>query len=482
MALQIRRGTNAERLTITPAEGELVYTTDSKKLFVGDGSTVGGNASATGIVSVLADTSPQLGGTLDLNGQNINGTGNIDINGTITATGNINLGDGAEDNIIIGGQIGSHLTPTTTESFDLGSAAITWRELHTKRIFAQDIVARDVTGRQGTFEGLEVDGIIAAESFAGSIIANDSTVLVDAVTGRLSGQFEGNVTGNVVGDVVGDLTGSVFADDSTLLVDAVNGLLTGNLTGNVTGNVTGDLTGDVTGNVTGSHFGYQIGDMTGSVFADDSSVIVDSVNQALTAIDITGTHMFSATYEGQTATFEDRTADNQGTITLRRKVSGTISDNKPYGLIYFSKNDDEGALVPTLIQGGKNSFRIVNDPAGVGSSNNELFNLSWYYNKLGVGYRNPTGDERLQVNGSAAIDGYLDVEQVRISGNSISTNVSNANLQLSANGTGTIELDIPTQATVGAAGAAAAVPATPSTYLKINVGGTDYVVPAFAVS
>ena len=43
MSLKIRRGTNADRLTITPLEGELIYTTDGKSLYVGDGSTVGGN-------------------------------------------------------------------------------------------------------------------------------------------------------------------------------------------------------------------------------------------------------------------------------------------------------------------------------------------------------------------------------------------------------------------------------------------------------
>jgi hypothetical protein len=43
MSLKIRRGTDAERLTITPAEGELIYTTDTKELYIGDGSTVGGN-------------------------------------------------------------------------------------------------------------------------------------------------------------------------------------------------------------------------------------------------------------------------------------------------------------------------------------------------------------------------------------------------------------------------------------------------------
>jgi hypothetical protein len=42
MALKIRRGTDTVRQTITPSEGELVYTTDTKKIFVGDGSTLGG--------------------------------------------------------------------------------------------------------------------------------------------------------------------------------------------------------------------------------------------------------------------------------------------------------------------------------------------------------------------------------------------------------------------------------------------------------
>lgn len=43
MALKLRRGSDLQRLTITPQEGELLYTTDTKKLYVGDGSTTGGN-------------------------------------------------------------------------------------------------------------------------------------------------------------------------------------------------------------------------------------------------------------------------------------------------------------------------------------------------------------------------------------------------------------------------------------------------------
>jgi len=43
MSLQIRRGTTAELATIVPDSGEPIWTTDAKKLYVGDGNTIGGN-------------------------------------------------------------------------------------------------------------------------------------------------------------------------------------------------------------------------------------------------------------------------------------------------------------------------------------------------------------------------------------------------------------------------------------------------------
>jgi len=110
MSLRIRRGTDAQRQTVTFDQGELVYTTDTLKLFVGDGVTAGGNnigkalagtglvfdtitqtlqATATGsggIASVSADTNPALGGNLNISGHNIVGTGNIATTGTIFST------------------------------------------------------------------------------------------------------------------------------------------------------------------------------------------------------------------------------------------------------------------------------------------------------------------------------------------------------------------------------------------------------------
>jgi hypothetical protein len=97
MALKLRRGTNSARSGFIPAQGELIYTTDTKLVYVGDGTTAGGNAlggGGGGITSVISDTTPTLGGNLTLNSHNIQGTGNINITGNITTVGPLTVGGG----------------------------------------------------------------------------------------------------------------------------------------------------------------------------------------------------------------------------------------------------------------------------------------------------------------------------------------------------------------------------------------------------
>ena len=104
MALQLRRGTSGTRTSIVPDAGELIYTTDNKLVYVGDGSTAGGTlVSGGGSNDIVNDTTPQLGGNLDVNGRSIvsasngniviapNGTGTILLNGNITKTGELNI-------------------------------------------------------------------------------------------------------------------------------------------------------------------------------------------------------------------------------------------------------------------------------------------------------------------------------------------------------------------------------------------------------
>ncbi len=184
--LRIKRGTKTALQSspgYVPAEGELVYTTDSKEVFVGDGATTGGTP-----VSVSTQNLEDLGNVQALAAQN--------------------------DQILV--YNGTQWAATDNPAIDV----------------------------------------------RGNIYGDDSTLLVDAINGRIVGPVvTSSVTAtNVVGNLTGDVVGSV--------------------TGNVVGNSTGTHFGNVNGNVTG--------DVTGSVFGDDSSPIIDAINNRVSG-EIVGT-------------------------------------------------------------------------------------------------------------------------------------------------------------------------------------------------
>jgi len=60
----------------------------------GAGSFTFETIAGSGITEVLSDTTPQLGGNLDINSNNITGTGDITITGTVTATDFVSSGSG----------------------------------------------------------------------------------------------------------------------------------------------------------------------------------------------------------------------------------------------------------------------------------------------------------------------------------------------------------------------------------------------------
>jgi hypothetical protein len=131
---------------------------------------------------------------------------------------------------------------------------------------------------------------------------------INAATGSVNLVFDNRV----------DIIGSVFADNSTMLVDGTNGRIVGpvfaNVTGNVTGNVSGNLTGNsagthtgaVVGNVTGNVNGSLDGDMTGSVFADNSTMLIDGTGGRI--VGPVNTSTVTASSYIQTGVYVDLTA------------------------------------------------------------------------------------------------------------------------------------------------------------------------------
>ena len=94
--LKLRRGTASEWNTANPvvlASGEPGFIVDTNTLKIGDGSTTFASLTAVaggggGLSDILEDTTPQLGGNLDLNSKDLTGTGDV----IITGSGNFTQG------------------------------------------------------------------------------------------------------------------------------------------------------------------------------------------------------------------------------------------------------------------------------------------------------------------------------------------------------------------------------------------------------
>lgn len=104
--------------------------------------------------------------------------------------------------------------------------------------------------------------VAAASAFTRIHLADDTLSLYDIITDTttdtltLVSGYGIILTADPITDTVTftvdqhiDIIGSVFADDSTKLVDAVEGRIVGPVFANVTGDVFGNVTGDITGNI-----------------------------------------------------------------------------------------------------------------------------------------------------------------------------------------------------------------------------------------
>lgn len=326
MALRLRRGTEAERITITPQAGELIYVLDTKKVYVGDGLTPGGNpidttvgalsiddltdVNTSGAVSpadgealvwdagagewqpkpvLTLETDPTVNGDLRVNiigsdssllvdtdsntffGElvgDVIGSVYADDTSVIVDTANLELRGTLIGDVRTSSTIRA-LTDTTDLIFDIRTVSL--GNPGPRMIFnsSRGTVSSPTILEQGDscvdFQGsawdgnsyttasyikLAVDnnvtisdGIAPGRIVLGTFNASGSTgldnVAIWSHTGRLglsviepsekldvngNGKFSGSVIAN---SLIGDVQGSVFADDSSLLVDALNGTIPG---------------------------------------------------------------------------------------------------------------------------------------------------------------------------------------------------------------------------------------------------------------
>ena len=298
MPLQIRRGTELQRTSMTQplAAGELLFVTSpTNRIYVGDGTTLGGIAvtgytnedaqdavapmfvggTHSGINFVYNDASNIINATVDLS--NYNGTIRASsFKGTLVADDSTALVDAVDGRIFLDGTVKGNIVPNADVAYDLGSATYRFRDLYLSgssiKLGAATITATGsaVNLPAGSTIGGSAIGIPGGDLNV-NIVADDSTVIVNTTTEVVTAQggFVGNVTGNVNGVVTGTAGSS--------LIGNVTGNVTGNVNGVVTGTAGSSLIGNVTGNVTGTVIGNVTGDISGSVFADNSTLLVDGI-------------------------------------------------------------------------------------------------------------------------------------------------------------------------------------------------------------
>lgn len=129
-----------------------------------------------------ASTATSISASGEITASNILATGNIHAVGDITfdggSSGTITLGSGADDNIVISGDVNSHIIPNTDDTFDLGSADQQWRNLYvdgTGYIDQLEIDGMTNTGNLDVIGELHAQGVLQASS---SILLEDATAAI----------------------------------------------------------------------------------------------------------------------------------------------------------------------------------------------------------------------------------------------------------------------------------------------------------------
>ena len=229
--------------------------------FVGDtvelisyNTTATGSGGGSGISDIVQDTTPQLGGNLDLNNKNITGTGNISITGDVTAT-NFS-GNGASLTALNGSNIASGtiaaarvatLNQNTTGNAATATEAtnFTVTANNTTNETVYPVFVDGATGTQGaeTDTGLTYNpstGALTAVSFAGSgsdltgvrafrniAISGQATIDADTVEDTLTLVAGSNMT----------ITTNPASDTITFASSGGGGTTNVGITTNITGTV-----------------------------------------------------------------------------------------------------------------------------------------------------------------------------------------------------------------------------------------------------
>jgi len=319
----------------------------------GSGALSFATVNTTAIDNVVEDTTPQLGGDLDLNSSDITGTGDINTTGTITASGNITGG-----NLLTSGTV-------TMDRLSLSSSQTTVPPLQLTANSLQDGVG-----------ALRIDGSQA------DIFLNPSTATHTTVTfavnndQRLAFGMDNNSDFYIT-----RRTGNVWYDD-TFVIDRDTGELRYGYDVSVTGNLTYGTLNDGTTALTSTVAELNI--LDGVTATTTELNYVDGVTSAIqTQLDAkapTASPTFTGSATGVNLTLSGNLTVN-GTTTTVASTNTVISDNLIELNNGASSNANDSGIVIERGSTGDNAFMgwdesadsfILGTTTATGSSTGDL--------------------------------------------------------------------------------------------------------------
>lgn len=256
MPLQIRRGTEAERQTLTSTNGlvtgELLYVTNTQKLYIGTGLT--GDHKGIAITGYTNEDAQDAVGPMFQNGTHnsiafvyddlnnfVNATVNLsDYQGVITADGFVGsvfadssttMIDGVAGTFNLDETVGSHIIPNSSNTFDIGSTTYGFRNLYLGDAVITSIGSA-VNLPVGSTIGGDFIGVVPGSNYNINIVGDDSTLMINSSSKTIIGDvYAGNGSSPVLlhgtdgTDAV--YRGSIRSSSETILVDYTTGVLRG---------------------------------------------------------------------------------------------------------------------------------------------------------------------------------------------------------------------------------------------------------------
>jgi len=366
-------------------------------------ATVGGTLSVTGAATFGSIT---IGSTI---ASDLDVTGAVTIGGALNANGDVNLGDTTGDTVTITGRFDSSLVPSVTETNDIGSLTLRWRD-----IFAQDIDGTTLT----TSGDATVGGNLTV---TGNTTIGGSITIGDADTDSI------NVSAELANDLIpnSDSLFNIGSSDKRYLT----------------------VFGDRFIGTSLEVGGLVISGNTVTSLATNSNIVLDPQGSARVQVNgpltVTGTMQVSSS---QTIDMGSNRIQSVATPT-----SATDAATKGYadGLASNYATAAQGATADSAMQnftisGDDSAAQTVNNGYAVDFNGEGLVTTSVTANKVAISVATQTL-ETVTNAGATTINGItvgsVDTDGIRIVDNNITSTRSNDDIILDPAGTGTVDIN-----------------------------------------